>query len=53
MQGRDITGLIALIVGVGLLPVIIGNEYYLGVLIFTAFNCLAAIGLCLLMGYAG
>ena len=53
MQGRDITGLIALIVGVVLLPVVIGNEYYLGVLIFTALNCLAAIGLCLLMGYAG
>ena len=53
MQGRDITGLIALIAGVVLLPVVIGNEYYLGVLVFTALNCLAAIGLCLLMGYAG
>lgn len=53
MQGRDITGLIALILGILVAPVIIGNDYYLGVLIFTAFNCLACIGLCLLMGYAG
>jgi len=53
MQGRDKAGLIALIALVAAIPLVIGNEYYLGVLIFTAFNCLTCIGLCLLMGYAG
>ena len=53
MQGRDKAGLIALIVLIAVIPLVIGNEYYLGVLIFTAFNCLTCIGLCLLMGYAG
>lgn len=53
MQGRDIAGLMALIAAVIAAPLIIGNDYYLGVLIFAAFNCLACIGLCLLMGYAG
>ncbi len=36
-----------------MIPFLVTNDYYLGVLIFTAFNCLACIGLCLLMGYAG
>ena len=36
-----------------MLPFLVTNDYYLGVLIFTAFNCLACIGLCLLMGYTG
>ncbi len=53
MQRRDLGGLIALILAVLVAPAAIGNEYYLGVLIFTAFNVLACIGLCLLMGYAG
>jgi branched-chain amino acid transport system permease protein len=53
MQGRDVRGILALIAVIAVLPVLIGNEYYLGVLIFTAFNCLACLGLCLLMGYAG
>lgn len=53
MQGRDTAGLLALIVAIMATPLVIGNDYYLGVLIFTAFNCLTCIGLCLLMGYAG
>ncbi|MDZ7830240.1 MAG: branched-chain amino acid ABC transporter permease [Desulfobacterales bacterium] len=53
MQGRDIAGLMALIAAVIAAPLTIGNDYYLGVLIFAAFNCLTCIGLCLLMGYAG
>ncbi len=53
MQGRDTAGLIALILAVVAIPLVIRNDYYLGVLIFTAFNCLTCIGLCLLMGYAG
>lgn len=36
-----------------LTPFIIRNDYYIGILVFAAFNCLACIGLCLLMGYAG
>ncbi len=36
-----------------LLPQVITNDYYLGVLIFTGLSVLACIGLCLLMGYAG
>ncbi len=35
------------------MPHLVGNDYYVGVLVFAAFNCLACIGLCLLMGYAG
>lgn len=53
MRGKDTAGLIALIVGVVAVPLVLRNDYYLGVLIFTAFNCLTCIGLCLLMGYAG
>lgn len=36
-----------------ILPYWMRNEYYLGVLVFTAFNCITCIGLCLLTGYAG
>lgn len=53
MAGRDYIGffvLIALVLG---MPHLVGNAYYIGVLVFAAFNCLACIGLCLLMGYAG
>lgn len=53
MNGRDYTGIIALIIAIIAVPYFIKNDYYLGVLIFTAFNCLACIGLCLVMGYAG
>jgi len=53
MQGKDTAGLIVLILGLAAVPWVIGNDYYLGVLIFAAFNCLTCIGLCLLMGYAG
>jgi branched-chain amino acid transport system permease protein len=53
MGGKNSVGFLALIIGIVLLPFFVTNDYYLGVLIFTAFNCLACIGLCLLMGYAG
>ncbi|MFZ5571222.1 MAG: branched-chain amino acid ABC transporter permease, partial [Thermodesulfobacteriota bacterium] len=42
-----------LITAIGVTPHLVGNDYYLGVLIFTALNCLTCIGLCLLMGYTG
>lgn len=53
MSGKNSVGFLILIIGIILLPFLVTNDYYLGVLIFTAFNCLACIGLCLLMGYAG
>ena len=53
MNVKDYTGIGALAVFAAVLPYIVGNDYYLGVLIFTALNCLVCIGLCLLMGYAG
>jgi branched-chain amino acid transport system permease protein len=53
MPRKDYWGLGLFAVGIVLIPFIITNEYYLGVLVFAAFNCLACIGLCLLMGYAG
>jgi branched-chain amino acid transport system permease protein len=53
MGGRDRTGILVLIAAVVLLPLVVRNDYYLGILIFTAFNCLACTGLCLLIGYAG
>jgi branched-chain amino acid transport system permease protein len=53
MPRKDYFGLFLFLVGIVLTPFIIINEYYLSVLVFAAFNCLACIGLCLLMGYAG
>jgi branched-chain amino acid transport system permease protein len=53
MKVKDYAGIGALIALVAILPFLVGNDYYLGVLIFTALNCLTCIGLCLLMGYAG
>jgi len=53
MSGKDSVGFLALIIAIISIPFLVTNDYYLGVLIFTAFNCLACIGLCLLMGYAG
>lgn len=37
----------------GALPLAVGNPYYLGLLVFLGINVIAAIGLCMLMGYAG
>jgi len=53
MKGRNSAGFIALIVAIIVTPSLVTNDYYLGTLIFAAFNCLACVGLCLLMGYAG
>ncbi|MBC2714259.1 MAG: branched-chain amino acid ABC transporter permease [Desulfobacteraceae bacterium] len=53
MKGKNSAGFLALIISIISIPFMVTNDYYLGVLIFTAFNCLACIGLCLLMGYAG
>jgi branched-chain amino acid transport system permease protein len=44
-------GLFAL--GLAVLPFLLGNEYYLTVLIVGGLNAILTLGLCLLMGYAG
>ncbi len=53
MNGKDYIGIGVLAGVIAILPFVVGNEYYLGVLVFTALNCLTCIGLCLLLGYAG
>ena len=53
MPKKDYIGLLLLLGGILLTPLAVTNEYYLGMLVFAAFNSLACIGLCLLMGYAG
>jgi branched-chain amino acid transport system permease protein len=53
MNAKDYIGIGVLTALVAVVPHIVGNDYYLGVLVFTALNCLTCIGLCLLMGYAG
>ncbi|GBC61678.1 branched-chain amino acid ABC transporter permea se [Desulfonema ishimotonii] len=53
MVKKDYFGLCALALGVAGTPLLIQNDYYLGILVFTALNCLACTGLSLLMGYAG
>lgn len=53
MPGKDYIGYAVFVAVMMTLPCWISNDYYLGVLVFTAFNCMACVGLCLLMGYAG
>jgi branched-chain amino acid transport system permease protein len=53
MNGKNYLGIGVLATIIAILPFAVGNEYYLGVLVFTALNCLTCIGLCLLLGYAG
>jgi branched-chain amino acid transport system permease protein len=53
MGQRDYIGLVIIVLIVALIPKLIENEYYIGILVFTALNCLTCIGLSLLMGYAG
>jgi branched-chain amino acid transport system permease protein len=50
---RDYMGLLILMVAAAVVPLFIDNDYHLGIFVFTALNCLACIGLSLLMGYAG
>lgn len=47
------SGWAAVAVGLAFLPVLLPSNYYLGIMIFIGLNALAAMGLCLLMGYAG
>lgn len=50
---RHYIGLLALALLIAATPLVVGNDYYLGMLVFAGLNCLACIGLSLLMGYAG
>ncbi len=53
MARNNYIGLALLVIVVALVPRVVQNEYYLGILVFTALNCLTCVGLCLLLGYAG
>lgn len=57
MAGRGerghLLGIAAFAAGIAVLPVLLPNEYYLTVLIVAGFNTILALGLNLLMGYAG
>ncbi len=53
MGRKNYIGLLFFLLIILITPRIIQNEYYIGILVFAAFNCLACIGLSLLMGYAG
>jgi len=53
MKKGDSIAFVVIIVLVILLPVLSGSNYALTVGIFSGINALVAIGLCILMGYAG
>ncbi|NJL60199.1 MAG: branched-chain amino acid ABC transporter permease [Desulfobacteraceae bacterium] len=53
MAKQDYIRLCVLSAVIAVLPMMMKNDYYIGVCVFAAFNCLACIGLSLLMGYAG
>jgi branched-chain amino acid transport system permease protein len=54
LQDRThLLGLGLFAVGLAALPFLLGNDYYLTVLIVGGLNAMLTLGLCLLMGYAG
>ncbi|MFZ5564700.1 MAG: branched-chain amino acid ABC transporter permease [Thermodesulfobacteriota bacterium] len=53
MGARHYIGLLVLLALILVAPPVVGNDYYIGILVFAGLNCLACIGLSLLMGYAG
>lgn len=53
MGARHYIGLLLLLLLIMATPRAVQNDYYLGMLVFAGLNCLACIGLSLLMGYAG
>lgn len=53
MGKKNLYSLIVLAVIILILPPIIGNPYYVGVLVFVGIYSLITVGLSLLMGYAG
>jgi branched-chain amino acid transport system permease protein len=53
MGAKHYIGLLVLLLVIVVTPLAVRNDYYLGMLVFAGLNCLACIGLSLLMGYAG
>jgi branched-chain amino acid transport system permease protein len=54
MKRNDLYTLLMIALGVVLFPwAVRGNEYFLSILVFLGINAIAAMGLSLLMGYAG
>ncbi len=53
MGQRNYIFLAAFIAVIGILPVFVGNQYFLSVLVFMGIYALAAMGLSMFMGYAG
>jgi len=53
MGKRNVIGLVALVIVLLLIPRLLGNPYYLGVLVWCGIYSLACIGLSLFMGYCG
>jgi branched-chain amino acid transport system permease protein len=53
MKKGDLSAFLLLILLIALLPVLSGSTYTLTIGIFSGINALVAIGLCILMGYAG
>jgi len=50
---KDYTILAGILIPAFLIPIILRNDYYIEVLLFTGINIIVALGLSLLMGYAG
>ena len=53
MGRKDYIGLCVFFGIVIIVPFLITNDYYISILVFAGLNCLACIGLSLLLGYAG
>lgn len=54
MGPKDLSGLIFVILTIGLYPWLVGgNEYFISILVFLGINAIITMGLSLLMGYAG
>jgi len=53
MPIKDYIGIAIFLAIILVIPFGMENDYYLGVMVFAAINCLTCVGLCLLMGYAG
>jgi branched-chain amino acid transport system permease protein len=53
MRKGDLSAFLFLVLVIAVLPILSGSPYTLTVGIFSGINALVAIGLCILMGYAG
>jgi len=53
MGKRNYIAIAVFVIIFAVLPFILGNPYYIGVMVFVGIYCLITLGLSLLMGYAG